>query len=63
MWNCRENDEMHILVINSVDTAIGRYPGSDYLTFQSHNGKTSITSSSLTGTHNRTGAEMVIRLS
>ena len=39
---------------------MGRYPNSGYLSYQSYNGNTSITSSSLGGT-NWTGAEVVIR--
>ncbi len=51
----------NMVVINGVNTAMGRWPNSGYLTFQSHSGKTSITSSSLTGIPNWTGAEVVIR--
>jgi len=55
----------NMVAINGANTPMGRYPNSDainggYLTFQSHSGKTSITSSSLTGTPNWTGAEVVI---
>jgi hypothetical protein len=54
--------------INGVNTAKGRYPNytnsnSDFLWFQSHSGKTSITSSGLTGTPNWTGGEAVVRTS
>ncbi len=57
-----------MVVINGVNTPMGRYPNlsavnGGYLTFQSHSGTTSITSSSLTGTPNWTGAEAVIRTS
>jgi parallel beta-helix repeat protein len=56
----------NMVVINGVNTAMGRFPNSNatnggYLTFQSHSGKSSITSSSLSGTPNWTGAEVVIR--
>jgi parallel beta-helix repeat protein len=53
----------NMVVVNGVNTPMGRYPNSGYLTFQSHNGNTSITSSSLTGTPDWTGAEVVIRSS
>jgi len=56
----------NMVVVNGLNTAMGRYPNADavnggYLTYQSHSGLTSITSSSLTGTPNWTGAEVVIR--
>lgn len=56
----------NLVTINGENTAMGRYPNSDaanggYLTYQSHAGTTSITSSSLTGTPNWTGATAVIK--
>ena len=52
----------NMVVINGVNTAMGRYPNTGYLTFQSHSGSASITSSSLNaGTTNWTGAEVVIK--
>jgi hypothetical protein len=51
----------NVVVINGVNTAMGRYPNSGYLTYESYSGNTSITSSSLTGTPNWTGAEVVIK--
>lgn len=51
----------NMVVINGVNTAMGRYPNSGYLSFQSHGGNTSITSNALSGTPNWTGAEVVIR--
>ena len=55
-------NEMNMVVINGVNTAMGRYPNTGYLTYQSHSGATSITSSSLnSATTNWTGAEAVIR--
>ena len=51
----------NMVVINGVNTAMGRYPNSGYLTYQSFSGTTSITSSSLSGSPNWTGAEAVIR--
>src|ERR1035437_8834850 len=51
----------NMVTINGVNTPMGRYPNTGYLTFQSHSGTTSITSSSLTGTPNWTGAALVVR--
>ena len=51
----------NMVVINGVNTPMGRYPNTGYLTYQSFSGKTSITSSSLSGSPNWTGAEAVIR--
>ena len=50
-----------MVVINGVNTAMGRYPNTGFLTYQSHSGTTSITSSSLSGSPNWTGAELVVR--
>jgi hypothetical protein len=55
-----------MVTINGVNTAMGRYPNlatanQGYLTYQSHSGSTSITSSSLTGTPDWTGAEVVLK--
>lgn len=53
----------NMVYINGANTAMGRYPNSSYLQYQSHSGNTSITSSSLnSGTTNWTGAEVVIRM-
>jgi len=52
---------LNLVVINGNNIPMGRYPNSGYLTFQSHNDKTSITSSSLTGSVNWTGADVIIR--
>ncbi len=51
----------NMVVINGVNTPMGRYPNSGYLIFQNFSGNTSITSSSLTGSPNWTGAEVVIK--
>jgi len=51
----------NMVAIDGVNTPMGRYPNSGYLAFQSHNGKTSITSSELSGTPNWQGGEVVIR--
>ncbi len=48
------------VVINGVNTPMGRYPNSGYLPYQSFSGNTSITSSSLSGT-DWSGAEAVIK--
>jgi hypothetical protein len=53
----------NMVVINGVNTAMGRWPNSGYLTFQSHTGKSSISSNNLTGSPNWSGAEIVIRSS
>ncbi len=54
---------VNMVTVNGVNTAMGRYPNSPtgYLPVQSHNGTTSVTNSSLTGTPNWTGATIVIR--
>ena len=51
----------NMVVINGRNIPMGRYPNTGWLTYQSASGNTSITSSSLTGTPNWTGAEAVIR--
>ena len=52
----------NMVVINGVNTAMGRYPNTGYLTYQSFSTNTSITSSSLNSAlTNWTGAEAVIR--
>ncbi len=51
----------NMVVINGVNTPMGRYPNTGYLIFQNFSGNTSITSSSLTGSPNWTGAEVVIK--
>ena len=52
----------NMVVINGVNTAMGRTPNSGYYTFQSHSGTTSITSSSLNSSViNWTGAEAVVK--
>lgn len=50
-----------VVAIDNVNTPAGRYPNSDWLTYQSFSGGTSITSSSLTGTPDWTGATAVIK--
>ncbi len=51
----------NMVTVNSVNTGIGRYPNSGYLTYQGYSGYTSITSSSLSGSPNWTGADIVVR--
>ncbi len=52
---------MNMVVINGVNTAMGRFPNTGYLTYQSFT-STSLTSSSLNaGTTNWTGAQAVVR--
>ena len=54
----------NIVVINRLNTAMGRFPNTGYLAYQSHSGSTSITSSSLNSSvTNWTGAEAVVRSS
>jgi len=48
----------NMVVVNGVNTPMGRYPNSSWLNVDSHSGST-ITSSSLSGLH--TGAELVIK--
>ena len=49
----------NVVSVNGVNTPMGRYPNTGFLTYQSANGNTSITSSSLSGGTNWTGAELV----
>ena len=51
-----------IVIVNGVNTAMGRYPNTGYFISQSHSGNSSITSSSLTGSTNWTGATIVLRV-
>lgn len=53
----------NMVTINGINTPMGRYPNTGYLTINSHNVRTSITCTSLTGTPDWTGAELVIRTS
>ena len=54
-------NDMNCVVINNVNTAMGRFPNTGYFTTDTHVGTTSITSSSLSGTPNWTGADVVMR--
>lgn len=56
----------NMVAVNGVNTEMGRYPNANatnygYIYYQSHSGNTSITSNSLSGTTNWTGATAVIR--
>jgi parallel beta-helix repeat protein len=56
----------NMVTVNGVNTAMGRYPNADltnggFLTIQSNPSTTSITNTTLTGTPNWTGAELVMR--
>jgi parallel beta-helix repeat protein len=51
----------NIVTVNGVNTPMGRYPNTGYLTYESHSGTTSITDNQLPATPNWTGAEIVIR--
>jgi parallel beta-helix repeat protein len=56
-----ESSTDNIVTINGVNTAMGRWPNTGYMTYESHSGNTSITDNQLTGTSNWTGAELVLR--
>jgi parallel beta-helix repeat protein len=49
---------LNMVVINGVNTGMGRTPNTGYYYYQSHSGSTSITSNNLNGTPNWTGAEL-----
>jgi len=51
----------NMVVINGLNTPMGRYPNTGWLTYQSFVTNISITSSSLSGSPNWTGAEAIIR--
>ena len=62
------NGKCNMVSINGINTPMGRYPNDTiagtaggYLPITSHSGSTSITSSTLTGTPNWTGTQVVIR--
>lgn len=52
---------INMVILNNTEQAIGRYPNSGYLTYQSHSGNSSITDSKSASPFNWTGAELVIR--
>ncbi|HEY5462719.1 MAG TPA: hypothetical protein VIJ95_05630, partial [Hanamia sp.] len=51
----------NMVSVNGVNTGMGRYPNTGYLTYQSYSGSTSIICSSLTGSPNWTGASVVTK--
>ena len=51
---------LDMVVINNVNTPMGRIPNSGYYYFQSHSDNYHITSNSLSGTPNWTGAELAL---
>ncbi|MGE5411812.1 MAG: right-handed parallel beta-helix repeat-containing protein, partial [Clostridiales bacterium] len=51
----------NMVTVDGVNTAMGRYPNSSYLIYESCNGSNSITDNELGTTTNWTGAEAVIR--
>jgi hypothetical protein len=52
----------YMVVINGVNTAMGRYPNTGYLSYEAHTANTSITDNQLAATPNWTGAEVVIKM-
>ena len=54
-------NDMNCVVINNVNTAMGRFPNTGFFNTDTHVGTTSITSSSLSGTPNWTGADVVMK--
>lgn len=53
--------QLNMVTLNNVQRAIGRYPNTGYLTFESHVVNSSITDNQLTSTPNWTNAEVVIK--
>lgn len=53
--------QTNMVTIDGISYGMGRFPDASYLTYQTFSTNTSITSSSLTGTPNYTGSEVVIR--
>ena len=51
----------NMVSVSGVNTPMGRYPNSGYLPYQSHNTGTSLTSSSLSGSPNWTGAQVAMK--
>ena len=56
-----QSDTTNIVTVNGVNTAMGRWPNTGYMTYESHSGDASITDNQLTGTPNWTGDELVLR--
>ncbi len=53
----------NMVTVNGVNTPMGRYPKSGWLTFESYSGTTSITDNQLASSPSWTGAEVVIKKS
>jgi len=53
--------QTNMVTVDGLNIAMGRYPNTGYLTFESHNTNISITDSQLINSPNWTGAEVVIR--
>lgn len=56
-----ESSTNNIVTVDEVNTPMGRYPDTGYLSYESHSGNISITDNQLIGTPNWTGAELVLR--
>lgn len=55
------DDSCNVVSINGVNMAMGRYPNTTYLTYESYSGDTLIIDDQMTNTPNWTGAELVIK--
>jgi uncharacterized repeat protein (TIGR02059 family) len=51
---------LNLVTVDGINTAMGRYPNTGWLNYESHNTNLSITDNQLTSTPNWTGAEAVI---
>jgi parallel beta-helix repeat protein len=60
-YNASLGSNLNLLLLNDEQQPMGRYPNTDYLTLESHSGKTSITDNELSSDPNWTGAELVTR--
>ena len=56
-----ESATTNIVTVNGVNTAMGRWPNTGYMTYEAFVGHTSITDKQLTNSPNWTGAELVLR--
>ena len=60
-YNPNLGTTVNTVIINNKPFAMGRFPNTGYLTFQSHNSNISITDNQLSSTTNWAGAELVVR--